>query len=132
MTTDPNTPSDKKRAPSDVQEVPPAEDQGDPSPAVKPRRMSLAAKIMIGLVLGLACGLFFGEMVTWLQVVGIIFIKLLQITVIPYISLSLVTGIGRLSFEEVKANLKMGGIIFLITSGITVAVVMLMPLSFPA
>ncbi len=132
MTTDPNAPSDNKRAPNDVQEIPAAEDQGDPPPAVKPRRVSLAAKIMIGLVLGLACGLFFGEMVTWLQVVGIIFIKLLQITVIPYISLSLITGIGRLSFEEVKANLKMGGIIFLITSGITVAVVMLMPLSFPA
>ncbi len=94
--------------------------------------MSLAVKIMIGLVLGLACGLFFGEMVTWLKVVGIIFIKLLQITVIPYISLSLITGIGRLSFEEVKANLKMGGIIFLMTSGITLVVVMLLPLSFPA
>ena len=53
------------------------------TPAVKPR-MSLAGQVMLGLVLGAACGVFFGEMAGWLNVVGKIFIKLLQITVIPY------------------------------------------------
>ena len=108
------------------------QDTAEHTPPVKPRRMSLAAKIIIGLVLGLVCGLFFGEKIAWLKVVGGIFIKVLQIAVIPYISLSLITGIGRLGLEEVKSNTKMGGVIFLLTSAITLVVIMLMPLSFPA
>jgi len=96
------------------------------------RRMGLAGQILTGLVLGLACGLFFGEMASGFKVVGLIFIKLLQITVIPYISLALITGIGRQSLYEVKANARKGGSIFLLTSAITLIVVMLIPLSFPA
>ncbi len=132
MATVNNGPPEKSIDEREAAQAPAAKEKAGHAPPVRPRRMSLAGKIMIGLVLGLACGLFFGEMATWLKVVGIIFIKLLQITVIPYISLSLITGIGRLSFDEVKANLKMGGIIFIITSGLTLIVVMLMPLSFPA
>jgi hypothetical protein len=48
-------------------------------------------------------------MASWLQVVGDIFIKLLQITVLPYISLALITGIGGLSYKEVQAHAIKGG-----------------------
>ncbi|MDJ0985179.1 MAG: cation:dicarboxylase symporter family transporter [Desulfobacterales bacterium] len=94
-------------------------------------RLSSSGKIYLGLFLGAACGLFFGEMVSWLQVVGDIFIKLLQITVIPYISLSLITGIGGLNYKEVMAHAVKGGGIFLLISAITLVIVMLIPLSFP-
>jgi len=86
---------------------------------------------MLGLVLGVACGVFFGEMVGWLNVVGDIFIKLLQITVIPYISLSLITGIGGLRYNEVKAHAIKGGSVLLLIWIITLVILMLMPLSFP-
>ena len=132
MTTSPNGPPEKSMVTSDAVQATMDQDTAEQTPPVKPRRMSLAAKVIIGLVLGLVCGLFFGEKAVWLKAVGGIFIKLLQIAVIPYISLSLITGIGRLSLAEVKSILKMGGVIFLLTSAITLAVVMLMPLSFPA
>lgn len=94
--------------------------------------MSLPAQIMIAFMLGIACGVFFGELASWLEVIGDVFIKLLQITVIPYISLSLITGIGGLRYNQVKAHAKRGGSIWLLISAITLIVVMLIPISFPA
>ena len=94
-------------------------------------RMSLATQILIGLALGVAAGVFFGEMVGWLRFFGDIFIKLLQITVIPYISLALITGIGGLSFKEVKSLAVKGGSVLLFVWGIILLAIMLMPLSFP-
>ncbi len=94
-------------------------------------RLSSSGKIYLGLFLGAACGIFFGETVSWLQIVGDIFIKLLQITVIPYISLALITGIGELSYKQVMAHAIKGGGIFLLISTITLVIVMLIPLSFP-
>ena len=94
-------------------------------------RLSSSGKIYLGLFLGVACGIFFGEMVSWLQIVGDIFIKLLLITVIPYISLALITGIGGLTFKEVLSHAIKGGGIFLLSSAITLVIVMLIPLSFP-
>ena len=101
------------------------------APANKPR-VSLSGQIMIGFILGTAWGVFFGELASWLEVAGNIFIKLLQITVIPYISLSLITGIGGLSYNQVKAHAKRGGSVWLLISAIILIVVMLVPISFPA
>jgi Na+/H+-dicarboxylate symporter len=97
----------------------------------KNRRLSLSGQVMLGLVLGVFVGIFFGEMVSWLKLVGDVFIKLLQITVIPYISLSLITGLGELSFDEVKRLAFKGGSILLLVWTVTLAIVVLMPLSFP-
>ncbi|MGI9571316.1 MAG: cation:dicarboxylate symporter family transporter, partial [Desulfobulbia bacterium] len=69
--------------------------------------------------------------VAWLKIVGGIFIQLLQIPVIPYMSLALITGIGRMSMDQVKANAKMGGGVFLLNSALILIVVLLIPLSFP-
>jgi len=93
---------------------------------IENRRLSLSGQVMIGLVLGVAVGVFFGEMVSWLKVVGDIFIKLLQITVIPYISFSLITGLGELSFDEVKRLAFKGGSILLLVWAVTLAIVVLM------
>ena len=94
-------------------------------------RLSSAGQIYLGLFLGAACGIFFGEMASWLQIVGDTFIKLLQITVIPYISLALITGIGELNYKEVLAHAIKGGGIYLLISIITLVIVLLIPLSFP-
>ena len=42
--------------------------------------------------LGIVVGLFFGELVKPLEVIGQIFIGLLQMTVLPYILVSLIAG----------------------------------------
>jgi Na+/H+-dicarboxylate symporter/ABC-type amino acid transport substrate-binding protein len=94
-------------------------------------RLSSSGKIYLGLFLGVVCGIFFGEMANWLQIVGDIFIKLLQITVIPYISLSLIIGIGGLNYKEVMAHAIKGGGVYLLISAIALVIVMLIPLSFP-
>ena len=58
--------------------------------------MSLSSRIFLGLLAGVATGLFLGELAAPLKVLGDIFVKLLQITVLPYIVVSLVAGIGQM------------------------------------
>jgi Na+/H+-dicarboxylate symporter len=62
-------------------------------------RPSLSTQVLIRLFLGLGAGVFFGDTLAFLQVVGQAFIELLQMTVLPYIILLLITGIG-LSFSN--------------------------------
>ena len=73
------------------------------------RRLSLATQVVIALALGLVAGLFFGELAAPLKAVGRAFILLLQMTVLPYIILSLITGFGHLTYQEVRSlGLKVG------------------------
>ena len=51
--------------------------------------MNLSTRIFLGLAVGIATGVFFGDLVAGLKVFGDIFVKLLQITVLPYIVVSL-------------------------------------------
>lgn len=57
-------------------------------------------RIMLGLGLGIATGLFFGELAAPLKILGDAFIGLLQMTVMPYIILALIGGIGKLSKKQ--------------------------------
>jgi len=97
----------------------------------KKRKFSLSTNILIGLVLGLACGIFFGEYCASLQVIGDAFIMLLQMTVLPYIIASLILGIGTLTLSQSKILALKAGIILLIFWGIAFVIILLMPLSFP-
>ena len=64
----------------------------------KPRKpLGITAKVLISLGLGTACGLFFGEFTAWMKVLGDIYVGLLQMTVLPYITATLIVSIGRLS-----------------------------------
>jgi len=66
-----------------------------------------------------------------LQVLGDAFIMLLQMTVIPYITVSLITAFGRLSLDDAKSlGLKAGGVL-LVLWGIGLMMVLLAPLAFP-
>ena len=55
--------------------------------------MKLYHKIMIGLVLGVAAGLILGENAAYLKPVGDIFIRCLQLIVVPLILSTLITGV---------------------------------------
>ena len=95
-------------------------------------RFGLPEQVLLSVFLGIVAGLFFGEKVGWLKIVGEVFIQLLQVTVIPYISLALITGIGSLHYEEVKSLAIKGGSILLIIWGIVVSLVILIPIAFPS
>ena len=55
-----------------------------------------------GLVLGIACGLLFGDHCEQLNVLGQAYVGLLQMTVLPYLLLSLVSKLGRLDPAQAK------------------------------
>ena len=97
----------------------------------RPRHHGLAERVLIGLILGIAAGVFFGEMAHALKRVGDAFIMLLQVAVIPYIVASLMTALGRLTLDDAKQlALKAGGVLLALW-GIGVAVLLLTPLAFP-
>ncbi len=94
-------------------------------------RLSLSTMILVGLGLGIACGIFFGEYCGFLSIIGDAFIQLLQMTILPYIIASLILGIGGLSYKQAKLLALKGGIVMLLFWAISFTMVLLMPLSFP-
>lgn len=60
------------------------------------------SRILIGLVLGILCGLLFGDYCRSLQVLGQAYVGLLQMTVLPYLMFSLVAKMGRLDVRHAK------------------------------
>lgn len=95
-------------------------------------KLSLSSKVLIGLLGGIATGLFFGEDVAWLGVLGDIFIGLLQMTVLPYIMFSLIVNIGRLSMDTGKKIIRFGLIFLFLLLGIGLIYLIVLPMSFPA
>jgi len=67
------------------------------------RKMSLSTLVLVCFALGIVTGLFFGESVAWMGVIGDAFIKLLQMTIIPYIVVSLMTSLGKMSYAQARS-----------------------------
>jgi len=79
--------------------------------------MSFTLKILIGLFLGVLTGLFLGEIAAPFSIGGEVFIGLLQMTVLPYIVVSLISNLGGISWTERRG---------LLVSGITVLSILLL------
>ncbi len=69
--------------------------------------------IIGSLFLGIVIGLLFGESTGQLQLLGDIYIGLLQMTVLPYIIFSLIANIGRLSYFEASLLTRQGLLVLL-------------------
>jgi Na+/H+-dicarboxylate symporter/ABC-type amino acid transport substrate-binding protein len=81
--------------------------------------------------LGIASGIFLGEMTAPLKIVGEVFVQLLQMAVLPYIVIALISGLGKLKYSEaVQLSLRVGSLLLLIWA-LTLAVAYLLPISFP-
>ncbi|MEP4484063.1 MAG: cation:dicarboxylase symporter family transporter [Halioglobus sp.] len=93
--------------------------------------MSLSTRIFLGLALGIATGLFFGEMVAGLKVFGDIFVKLLQVTVLPYIIVSLIAGFGRMQLDQAKRLAVRGTAVLLAIWGLALVIIFAGALAFP-
>ena len=93
--------------------------------------LSLSAKVLWGFALGIFFGIFFGEAMAFLEIVGDGFIYLLQMTVLPYIILSLIAGLGRLNYSEAVSLAKKGGLFLLLLWALVIATVLMMPLAYP-
>jgi len=64
--------------------------------------LNSSQRIVVGLVSGVAVGLFLGELAAPLKLVADGFIKLLQMTVLPYMTVSIISSLGRLSHAQAK------------------------------
>lgn len=92
---------------------------------------STTRNILIGLALGVATGLFFGEKAGVLRFVAEGYVRLLQMTVLPYVMVSLIEGIGSLSGAGARRLFVRVGTLSLVLWAIALGAVMLMPLAFP-
>ncbi len=93
--------------------------------------MNFSLKILIGVALGVAVGLFAGERAAVLQVVANTYLRLLQMTVLPYVTVSLVSGIGALRLDQAKALAVRCGVVLAGLWAVALAAVFLFPLIFP-
>jgi Na+/H+-dicarboxylate symporter len=100
-------------------------------PSIKTRKLSFSSWILIGMAAGVVCGIVFGEYCAFLEIFGNGFIKLLQITILPYILVSLIQGIGGLTYSQARQLAIRAGALLLVFWGIIFAIILLMPLSFP-
>ncbi|GGA64478.1 ABC transporter substrate-binding protein [Neiella marina] len=94
-------------------------------------RPSLASTMIIAMVLGIITGIFFGELVAWTGVVGSAVIMLMQMTIYPYILVSLISGIGKLNANDAKSIFTKAGSIMAAIWAIGLIAILLAPVTFP-
>jgi Na+/H+-dicarboxylate symporter len=94
-------------------------------------RLSLSTRIIAGLALGIFTGLFFGESAAVMQPVADIYIRLMQMTVLPYLVMSLIIGFGQLEAEAAKRLAVRASLLLLVVWVLALAVIAAMPLAFP-
>ena len=94
--------------------------------------ISLSTQILIGLSLGLFVGLFIGDKASVFAIVGKAYVGLIQMSILPYMVVSLMLGIGSLSYEKAGKLAITGGIVLIASWVLAFAIVFLMPLAFPS
>lgn len=100
------------------------------APSHQPR-LSLSAQIIIGLALGIGVGLFLGDLAGVLQPVANIYIRLVQMTVLPYLVITLVVSLGGLDARRARQLALAGGALLLLFWTLTLAVIGLLPAALP-
>ncbi|WP_076410700.1 cation:dicarboxylate symporter family transporter [Shewanella sp. UCD-KL12] len=84
-------------------------------PEPSKQKMSMSTVVLLSFAAGIGFGLFFGETLAWMSVIGDAFIKLLQMTIIPYIIVSLISSLGNLTYAQAKSlGVKVGKLMLII------------------
>jgi Na+/H+-dicarboxylate symporter/ABC-type amino acid transport substrate-binding protein len=83
-------------------------------------------------VAGVAVGLFLGELAAPFQILADAYVRLLQMTVLPYMIVSLIAGLGSLSPGQAKTMLTRVGAILLMLWALSIGFAFLMGVSFPS
>ena len=66
-------------------------------------KLSPFQRVIIALLLGISTGIFVGEPAGNLEIIGNVYIRLLQMTVLPYVLVSIIGGLGRLDSDMASA-----------------------------
>jgi len=86
---------------------------------------------MWGLLGGIGTGLLLGEYCAPMKVFGDAYVGLMQMAVLPFISLSLIANVGKLSFSQSAQLAKQAGIVLLVLWGIGILTFVAMAAAFP-
>ena len=93
--------------------------------------MSFSHKILAGLVSGVLVGLFLGEYAAVFRIAADGFVKLLQMTVLPYVTISIMSSLGTLSYQQAKTLGVRAGAVLLGLWLVALVFTFLFPLAFP-
>lgn len=93
--------------------------------------MSLSSQIISGLILGMIAGILFGPRMGAFEIIGNIFLGLLQMTVLPYIMVSLIAAVGALQMAQAKTLARFGAIVLAMLWSVTLVLIALATLAFP-
>jgi Na+/H+-dicarboxylate symporter len=85
-------------------------------------RMGLSHWVLLALILGILTGLFFGYYTAVLAPIGDAFIKIWQITVLPLVVVSLISGTGSLKAGQAKNIALKTGLVLLMFLAVGTAV----------
>ena len=95
------------------------------------KRPGFTTVILVSIIFGVACGLFFGESIDWVKSIGDAFVGLLQMAVLPYVSISLIANFGRLSLSRGARLLRVSTAVLMVLWGVGVIALLIMTQSFP-
>ncbi|WP_019028463.1 cation:dicarboxylate symporter family transporter [Colwellia piezophila] len=95
------------------------------------KKTSPFQRVIIALILGISTGIFVGEPAGNLAVIGDVYIRLLQMTVLPYVLVSIIGGLGRLD-SDMASRIGLRAIKVIVIMWLSVmATLLLLPLAYP-
>jgi Na+/H+-dicarboxylate symporter/ABC-type amino acid transport substrate-binding protein len=94
-------------------------------------RVTFSSRILVGLASGVVVGLFLGERAGALRWAADGFVKLLQMTVLPYITISIISSLGSLRQEDAKRLALRVGAVLVGLWIVALTFALLIPLTFP-
>ncbi|HSX26152.1 MAG TPA: cation:dicarboxylase symporter family transporter [Chlamydiales bacterium] len=94
-------------------------------------RLSLGYQVLLAVLLGIFCGIFFGPICTVVKPVGDIYVMLLQMVALPYISFSLIHGLGSITPEIGKKLFLRGWVFWFTLWGIIFLIIYLLSFLIP-
>jgi len=93
--------------------------------------MSPFQRVIVALILGISTGIFVGEPAGNLEILGNAYIRLLQMTVLPYVLVSIIGGLGRLdSAMATSIGIRAVKVILLIWLAVMLTL-LLLPFAYP-
>jgi Na+/H+-dicarboxylate symporter/ABC-type amino acid transport substrate-binding protein len=93
--------------------------------------MRFSHQVLAGLGLGILVGLFLGEAVAPLGPLASSFVRLLQMTVLPYVTLSIVVNLGTLTYGQARALAVGAGSVLAAIWATALGFAFLFPLALP-
>ncbi len=95
-------------------------------------KLPSSLKIILAMLAGLIIGSVTPTLFIGVDEIANTFVMLMQMTVLPYIALSLITGIGALSPTQAKSTIKHSFVILLSLIALTLFFILLAPIAFPS